>query len=204
MDAFFKYVKEPHVLEDFKGTFDLSAKFRIPGPSEAQKSKYFEDEFTYIFQKFYHYLRANNTLHGKNDLEVEHNLRNKVDQSDLVIEFDSWLEQEGNEFTFTEKPKQTMHSNFSIPSSAPISKYQAPPTPIPAPVIRTVENKIVNTSIPFHIEKNPPPPSPLPPSTKTIAALGNFQAPTQLQPPPQRPSLYQPSMQYMPAPVPKG
>jgi hypothetical protein len=33
MDAFFKYLKEPNVLEDFKGIFDLSAKFRIPEPS---------------------------------------------------------------------------------------------------------------------------------------------------------------------------
>lgn len=42
MDAFFRYLREPHILEDFKSTFDLSAKFKYPEPSEVQKSKYFE------------------------------------------------------------------------------------------------------------------------------------------------------------------
>lgn len=41
MDAFFRYIKVPHIKEDFKSTFDLSAKFKYPGPSEAQKNKYF-------------------------------------------------------------------------------------------------------------------------------------------------------------------
>lgn len=41
MDAFFKYLKEPHILEDFKSVFDLSANFKYPNPSEAQKCKYF-------------------------------------------------------------------------------------------------------------------------------------------------------------------
>jgi hypothetical protein len=30
MDAFFRYLREPNILEDFKNTFDISAKFKYP------------------------------------------------------------------------------------------------------------------------------------------------------------------------------
>lgn len=66
------------------------------------------------------------------------NLKNKVDQSDLVIEFDSWLEMDSNQFVFTEKTEKpkpiiqhTMHTQFTnTPTSVSIQK-QAPVPHVP-------------------------------------------------------------------------
>ena len=65
------------------------------------------------------------------------NLKNK-DQSDLVIEFDSWLEMDSNQFVFTEKtekPKPILQHTFhahstNAPSSVNIQK-QAPTPHVP-------------------------------------------------------------------------
>ena len=53
MKAFIEHAKEPSIFSDLKETFDLVAKFNYPKPSEAQKSKYFEENFDTIFAKFY-------------------------------------------------------------------------------------------------------------------------------------------------------
>lgn len=70
MDVFLKYYCEQNRKEDLKSTFQLSAKFTKPEPKEAQKQKYFEDEFKTIVQKFYSYLSKNKTLLGDSDKDV--------------------------------------------------------------------------------------------------------------------------------------
>jgi hypothetical protein len=53
MDAFLRYARKPHVMEDIKGTFECSAKFKYPKPSETQLRKYFDEEMNTIMSEFY-------------------------------------------------------------------------------------------------------------------------------------------------------
>lgn len=142
MNAFIRYARGKDIKDDFLATFDISAKFKYPNPSEAQKSKYFEDEFNTIFKNFFEHLQSTNTLSGKTEQEVEFNLKNKIDQSTLVLEFDTWLDKDTNFFTLAEKPKASILSPHppysnpivnSNPSTNPIQPKIITPQPIKNP-----------------------------------------------------------------------
>lgn len=118
-------------------------------------------------------------------------MKNK-DQSDLVIEFDSWLEMDSNQFVFmeTEKPKpiiqHTMHTQFTNTVPSVSIQKQAPAPHVPS-VTRAPEPKSALQN-PFNIEKNPPPIQP----TRVV------QPPVVHPQPVQRPVMHPNSIPYVP------
>jgi hypothetical protein len=84
MEAFINFVKQRHVLEDFKGTFDSSSKFKYPEPSEQQKRKFFEEDFNQIITKFYAYMKETGAFNANPNKEYDP--ANKgIDQSFLIV-----------------------------------------------------------------------------------------------------------------------
>jgi len=84
MEAFISFVKQRHILEDFKGTFDTSSKFKYPEPSEQQKRKFFEDEFNQIITKFYAYMKEIGSFNANPNKEYYEGNK-EIDQSVIIV-----------------------------------------------------------------------------------------------------------------------
>jgi hypothetical protein len=94
------------------------------------------------------------------DKEFEECNKN-IDQSDIIVEFDTWLDRDDNEFTYVEKEKEkpkpsNSHPSAFTPHSAHLSHnyiYQQQQQPY---------NALQNTKYPPTAIRVPPPPPPPP------------------------------------------